>query len=215
MSVRDPSHQAAAAGLAMLLLVLAACEGAPIAPGSVPVDAEPLLAGDRSVVQSAAGVLGAGVVTGAATVVVARAQQAATTQLHACVNQNSGDVKFVSEDTQCHANATKVSWNVTGPPGPPGVSGYEVLERTLSVTAEFSGVFGGLQCPAGKRPLGGGASIDNAPAGYAIVSNRPLRPGDFGIADPQGWFGLLLRVDQDVPTAAFEGRLFVTCAFVD
>jgi hypothetical protein len=44
MSVRDPIHQAAAAGLAMLLLVLAACEGGPAAPGPVPVDAEPLLA---------------------------------------------------------------------------------------------------------------------------------------------------------------------------
>jgi hypothetical protein len=84
------------------------------------------------------------------------------------------------------------------------------------VTADppFVGVFAGVGCSAGKKVIGGGAAIDPPVTGYAISSNRPLRPGDFG-GDFQGWFGHVLRIDADAPVATVTMRLFAICAFVE
>jgi hypothetical protein len=43
--------------------------------------------------------------------------------LYACVNNNSGEVKFVSATAACPGNSTKVNWNVVGPQGPQGPQG--------------------------------------------------------------------------------------------
>jgi len=43
--------------------------------------------------------------------------------LNACVNPGSGNVRIVSDSTDCHANEVPVQWNITGPAGPAGPAG--------------------------------------------------------------------------------------------
>jgi hypothetical protein len=43
--------------------------------------------------------------------------------LEACVNPGNGDMRLVDSATPCHNNESRVSWNITGPTGPPGPQG--------------------------------------------------------------------------------------------
>lgn len=59
-------------------------------------------------------------------------------QIHACVKENpEGNVRIVGDPSDCRANERSLSWNLQGPPGPPG-SGATVhyAEQTADVTAQ-------------------------------------------------------------------------------
>ena len=43
--------------------------------------------------------------------------------LEACINPGNGGMRLVDAATACHANETRVQWNVTGPAGPAGPAG--------------------------------------------------------------------------------------------
>jgi len=43
--------------------------------------------------------------------------------LEACVNPGNGMLRLVDASVACHANETRVEWNVTGPEGPQGPQG--------------------------------------------------------------------------------------------
>jgi hypothetical protein len=43
--------------------------------------------------------------------------------LEACINGGNGGIRLVDSSTPCHNNETRVSWNITGPAGPPGSTG--------------------------------------------------------------------------------------------
>src|SRR6188508_1057487 len=43
--------------------------------------------------------------------------------LEACINGGNGGMRLVDSSTPCHNNETRVSWNITGPAGPPGPTG--------------------------------------------------------------------------------------------
>src|SRR6266852_2857294 len=43
--------------------------------------------------------------------------------LEACINPGNGMMRLVDSSTACHNNETRVSWNETGPAGPPGPTG--------------------------------------------------------------------------------------------
>jgi hypothetical protein len=43
--------------------------------------------------------------------------------LVACVNSGNGNLRLVDASTACHANETRVTWNVAGPAGPAGPAG--------------------------------------------------------------------------------------------
>src|SRR4051812_15794482 len=43
--------------------------------------------------------------------------------LEACVNSGNGNLRLVDASVVCHANETRVSWNVAGPAGPAGPAG--------------------------------------------------------------------------------------------
>ena len=87
---------------------------------------------------------------------------------------------MVGADETCPRNSTKVHWIVEPTNEPGTLSAHSVHQRTLDTGDTISsGIFGGLLCPAGKKPLGGGVEIVPALAGYAIVGTRPLRPAIF------------------------------------
>lgn len=43
--------------------------------------------------------------------------------LEACINPGNGMMRLVDSSTPCHNNESRVSWNITGPTGPPGPQG--------------------------------------------------------------------------------------------
>ena len=43
--------------------------------------------------------------------------------LEACINPGNGMMRLVDSSTPCHNNESRVSWNITGPAGPPGPQG--------------------------------------------------------------------------------------------
>ena len=43
--------------------------------------------------------------------------------LEACINPGNGGMRLVASSQACHNNETRISWNVTGPPGPVGPTG--------------------------------------------------------------------------------------------
>jgi len=43
--------------------------------------------------------------------------------LEACINPGNGMMRLVDSSTACHDNESRVSWNITGPAGPPGPTG--------------------------------------------------------------------------------------------
>lgn len=45
--------------------------------------------------------------------------------LEACINKGNGGMRLVAADAACHANETRIQWNVTGPAGPAGPAGPE------------------------------------------------------------------------------------------
>jgi hypothetical protein len=61
----------------------------------------------------------------ACAVLVPVAMRAASTPgvLEACINPGNGGMRLVDSSTPCHNNEDRVSWNITGPAGPPGPTG--------------------------------------------------------------------------------------------
>ena len=59
-----------------------------------------------------------------------------------------------------------------GPAGPPGLSGVERVEVTTAANSTALKT-AGMPCPTGKRLLGGGARLNNAPAAVAIQQSFP------------------------------------------
>lgn len=168
-----------------------------------------------SVLTGIAPVLGITALATIATPVNAHAQDPGPALMYACVNNSSGEVKIIGADETCRGNSTKVNWSIEGP-APGTLSNHSIRERDLDTGTTISaGIFGGLLCPAGKKPLGGGAEIVPALPGYAIVATRPLRPGDFSLADPQGWFVFVLKIDNDAPFVPVFAKMYVTCATAD
>jgi len=45
---------------------------------------------------------------------------AAAQVIEACYQNATGSLRVVSSSNECHAAETSISWNITGPPGPPG-----------------------------------------------------------------------------------------------
>src|ERR1051326_35150 len=50
-------------------------------------------------------------------------------QIYACVNNNSGEVKLVGQNTTCKNNETLVVWNIVGPQGLIGPAGAAGPQR--------------------------------------------------------------------------------------
>jgi hypothetical protein len=83
--------------------------------------------------------------------------------IHGCYktsNPAQGSVIVVDSSASCPNGYTTLSWNQTGPQGPAGVSGYEVIVEQQTIPANTTDTILGIQavCPSGKNVSGGGAS---------------------------------------------------------
>lgn len=132
--------------------------------------------------------LAAGVGIGTGAMVVA---QNNGTVYYACVNNGSGTIKMISETGTCQGSDMRIVWNqqgpqgetgdqgpqgvpgVAGPQGSPGVSGYvRHSQRHEDVTFSPGGWrYFDVDCPAGKKVVGGGGTPYNVDGGHLIVVN--------------------------------------------
>lgn len=97
--------------------------------------------------------------------------------VHACVNDNSGDVKIVRPDDGCKNNWTPLDWNAVGPRGPVGPEGPQGERGPVGPRGPI-----GSEGPQGEQgPVGPeGPQGEQGPAG-------PQGPqGEQGPAGPQG-----------------------------
>jgi hypothetical protein len=109
----------------------------------------------------------------------------------------------------------------TGPAGAPGLSGYEIVSETFAgVSAENSGGQRGLSavqtvdCPTGKRAIGGGANLgtnatQNGPQRQMILSaSFPATGGD-------GWSAQLFNNATSGTAVSLDLEVYAVCATVD
>ena len=66
----------------------------------------------------------------------------------------------------------------TGATGAPGVSGYQIINRTISSPVNR---IQRINCPTGKRVLGGGARIVGSSGATALKSSYPISPSSWGV----------------------------------
>lgn len=81
-----------------------------------------------------------------------------------------------SASANCGTKKQAISWNQTGPAGPPGISGYQIVRASVmdppntTTTAQAA-------CPAGKRALGGAGSVQGVPTGVWLHTQFTDFPG--------------------------------------
>ena len=120
-------------------------------------------------------------------------------EIHACVDKQ-GNPRIVDDPATCRPNETPLTWNAQGQPGPPGVSGYEVVTVSSTTTFDIT-----VPCPAGKKVLGGGGRI------------RPIEPAhDTAASFPVGdtaW-RTIIRPFVSPPPPEVEADAYAVCASV-
>jgi Collagen triple helix repeat (20 copies) len=104
--------------------------------------------------------------------------------IFACKNNSSGELKIVAVNATCPNNSTLISWNVTGPQGPPGIQGPVGPVGPIGAT--------GLTGPVGQT----------GPVGAAGPQGVPGTIGPPGPAGPVGPGGTALAAKQF--TCAFQ-----------
>ncbi len=135
--------------------------------------------------------------------------------IHGCYKTNNpaqGAVIVIDSAASCPNGYAALNWNQAGPPG---VSGYEVVQHRYDIVAgtTVDNLTAVAVCTSGKKPTGGGLRIDE-PVGqfwYTSVS----QPYWEGGTDPIGWFGEAIHSDRFTPTPSnMAVTAFVICVNV-
>jgi hypothetical protein len=142
---------------------------------------KPLIAGIAGVIALAAAGIGYATIPGGDGVI------------HGCFAKSGGSLRVIDASvTNCKSGETALNWNQTGPSGPAGpagatgpagVSGYERVSSpgTTSDADPALGVlvFDHVNCPVGKKVVGGGGAISfNNPAGFGKAFLAVSTPSD-------------------------------------
>jgi hypothetical protein len=97
----------------------------------------------------------------------------------ACV-KSDGTLRLIDAEAgdTCKASEQTVTWNQTGPQGPPGVSEAEVITEEFEVPANSS-EDGQATCPAGKKAISGGFDTRNVGRATVIgsMNNQSVQGG--------------------------------------
>jgi len=123
--------------------------------------------------------------------------------IHGCRNKATGVLRVIDSDAgqQCLSVEAALTWNQTGPQGPPGPggAGRELVERSVSIdtTPPFSDQLElneVVQCPAGKASVNGGYRFDPPRVPFADGRRRV-----FGGPDGTDWRVLDTRLVDPSP----------------
>jgi hypothetical protein len=130
--------------------------------------------------------------------------------IHGCRKNSGGALRVIDSDAgqTCMANETALNWSQAGPPG---VSGYEVVQSSAAIPPNATQQGLEALCPSGKKVLGGGwRSISSGSAADTWVAFA-----DFPLTLPsiQGWHASIEREGSPDPG---EGQFIVwaICASV-
>lgn len=145
------------------------------------------------------------VVVASAAALVVHAQVTAGDVITACVGPN-GSLRVVSSPGACRPPEQLLSWGG-------GLSGYEIVTADYLFPTGTTSAFGSrsVQCPPGKKVLGGGASaLANFPGGLVVVQTNAL---SFGSASyPSAVDTWTVAYDLSSAVVAVGFRMFATCA---
>jgi Collagen triple helix repeat (20 copies) len=92
-----------------------------------------------------------------------------------------------------------------GPAGPTGVSGWQFLVQGRTIPAQGTPNVWSVECPTGKKALGGGVTLDRFDASHFKL----IESGPDGQAT--GWTAAAVNAGASFDTTAF---VWVICAFV-
>jgi len=145
---------------------------------------------------------------------------AADGTINGCYKTNNpakGAVIVIDSAESCPSGYTALNWNQTGPQGPAGVSGYEVVQNRLSFGAGVTSrnLTAAVNCPLGKVPLGGGVRLDAPlnPPWFVTLSQPWADNGDY--LHPTGWFMEAQSSQPGVPTdSGMALTAYAICASV-
>lgn len=116
---------------------------------------------------------------GAGLVGIASANDGHPTDIHACVNRWTGEVRIVSPRATCSRSEWPLSWGIQGPPGIqglPGITGYEEKSHQEFLDPGFEGEIS-ASCSPGKKVIGGG--YDKEIDLVQLFSSEPAVAGNF------------------------------------
>ncbi len=130
--------------------------------------------------------------------------------ISAC-KKTDGSIRLIDKEAgqSCSSSQQLVEWNQQGPAGPPGPSGISGWQYVVSPGRDIPpGTAGGwnVDCPVGKKALGGGVSQSFANAEFRVAETAPS--GSYG--NGTGWYA---RVYNEGPEAATM-YVWVICAYV-
>lgn len=114
--------------------------------------------------------------------------QTSSSEIRACVAENSGNVRIVSNAGDCKPNESSTSWNQQGPQGAKGETGpagaTNIVQRNGSPRVLSPGGSGSTRavCLPGETAVGGGAG--NSVAGIYMLGEWP-RPQLDGVRPTQ------------------------------
>ncbi len=119
---------------------------------------------------------------------VAIASSSGDGRIHACVGRGVGFVRIVAPGTGCQRNEAPITWNIQGPPGPPGPSHLSVMlrERTQTFTIDPGAPEGkgvAAACLNDEVVVGGG--LTGRSAGTELLSLVSVGP--FFDGNRSGW----------------------------
>jgi len=124
-------------------------------------------------------------------------QYAATApgELEACVNPGNGGLRLVDAAEACHSNETRVTWNITGPAGPPGPTGPP---GPSSGGAPYVWI-----CTPAHLPNGGGSPRDDVYVfnGSAVTANVGVN-----ILDRDGNNLVGITIPGSAPPSVYPGE---------
>jgi hypothetical protein len=152
----------------------------------------------------------AGLVLGATTVAVASIPSADGT-FTACV-KSDGALRLVDAEAgkTCKTSEQTVTWNQAGPQGPAGgVSGYEIVETSDTAPSGVVEFALSVNCPSGKKALGGGGTAEPDGGVGELVLDRsiPLSGGS-------GWQIRVRQLDGTGASGFHPVSVFAVCAVV-
>ena len=92
--------------------------------------------------------------------------------INGCYGKLGGILRVIDEGKSCTSFEKPLMWNVQGQPG---ISGYEVVQRTGSQTPSAGAPFivANVGCPSGKSVIGGGGSGFVGSAFLDLLSSAP------------------------------------------
>ncbi len=137
--------------------------------------------------------------------------------IHGCYktsNPGQGVLITVDSETNCPSGYAALNWNQTGPQGPSGISGYEVVHyNSPQLTSDVFSTR--LSCPSGKVALGWSAFARQDDSGHqtGIVTFSALSLDGEAFTNSAA-NAIDIIIEGDLTTHPSSAHIALTCALI-